>query len=96
VKSLHPYYIIEDIVKELDIEIKQMAGCSKEHATFMLIGKYVKGAPRKVLHGACGGTRVILGIGMAARKEFELHDPESISKITDFIKSDPPWRPASR
>lgn len=98
-KPFHPYYVLEDICNDLGLTMKLMGGCSKEHATFTIVADRDVGfkvTTKCVLHGACGESGVILGIGMPARREFNLHDPNSISEITEYIKSDPPWRRASR
>lgn len=88
-KQVHPYHIIEDICKEHNINLSLMAGATINHAAFRMI---LEGRDKTVAYGACTGTVVTLGITTTMnRQEFDLHHPDSISELIEYIKAGKMW-----
>ena len=95
--NIHPYYIVEEICKELGYAVKLMAGSSDNWTTFSVVRNDGDGLwPARIMHGSCFKTNVVVGIGQANRKDFDLNDPNSISELTEYIKTFIPWRVPSR
>ena len=77
--SMHPYHILESICRENGIVISLMAGATSNYTTFRISYE------NKLLYGSCSQSYVALGLGGTSRKEYDLHDPESISKIEEHL-----------
>lgn len=83
--------------------LKRMAGSSNQ-ASFSIYRQSTKSTwamgtekyPALVMHGTCFGSTVVLGVGHAQRTEFDLHHPDSISKIEAFIRAEIGWRRANK
>jgi hypothetical protein len=81
---MHTYHIIEGICEDLDYNIKLMAGARDIHATFV-IKRPMSSGKWGIMDGYCGGSEVILGATTTYRVKFDLHDPDSILKIKDYL-----------
>ena len=78
-----------------------MAGATSNHATFSITRQrwtvfqgpstrkdYKLSGPNpdlRILYGTCGNSLITLGVTDPNRAEYDLCDPESISKITEHI-----------
>ena len=79
---MHPYHVIESICEDHNLSIKLMAGANEHNTTFTIR------VDSEALYGVCRGDTVILSLGDKARlKLYDLHKPDSISKITEHILS---------
>jgi hypothetical protein len=79
---MHPYHVIKSICEDHDLAVKPMAGANENNATFVIR------VDSETLYGVCRGNHVILNLGDRAKVAvYDLHQPESISKITEHILS---------
>ena len=84
---MHPFHILEDICKEHNVNLKLMAGANQNQTPFKIISENYPA----VAWGSCSGSMVVLGISSKHRKEFDLYDPDSISDISEYLKSGKLW-----
>jgi hypothetical protein len=91
------YHIVQELCNSLNIEIKLVSGSTQNYATFRLRresrSKEFFNDTQKTIwitHGTCFGAKVTISSGHV-RREFDLHDPDSISKLSAWLKSDRGW-----
>ena len=85
---MHSYHVVEELFKENSVELKLMAGSTKNHVTFRIMSSKF---PLERAYGSCAGATVILGIVTKHRAEFDLRDPDSISEMIEYIESGKMW-----
>jgi hypothetical protein len=92
------YHIVKDLCDEMNIRVRLVPGYTKNYTAFLLekdmkLREFFDTPKRSPLRtrGSCRGTIVTIGMGNSNR-EFDLHDPKSISGLRKWLKSDRCWR----
>jgi hypothetical protein len=91
------YHILKSICDELNIKMALVPGFTAVHAGFHLeketkVREFFSGAKYAPLRtrGTCRGSTITIGSSKVSR-EYDLHDPDSIPKLTRWLKSNRCW-----